>query len=320
MPVNLDKPERWKADIAQSVDLYNAWFLEFAPKAFRDTRVRTTNAVESTLKATENLTNVKSGIIRQNPSILPTLRMSTCPPLARDRLIGLAGVSKSLVERMEKEGKLPVQLGAKDVDVALRKIGAIIERLADRDVFPWLEAKTKPSAADVRRAATIVADRLCGATADPIVRNTQEARQLRNIGEWLNARGYKRLPPGSAVKFNTMPPGTYAFRMNVQVKLGGSGQSVNIPVDTVIMPKKTKRGILPLMIEAKSAGDFTNVNKRRKEEAKKVEQLRATYGTGIQYILFLCGYFDSGYLGYEAAEGIDWVWEHRIDDLRFFGL
>lgn len=38
------------------------------------------------------------------------------------------------------------------------------------------------------------------------------------------------------------------------------------------------------------------------------------------FILFLCGYFDSGYLGYEAAEGIDWVWEHRIDDLAEFGL
>jgi hypothetical protein len=36
--------------------------------------------------------------------------------------------------------------------------------------------------------------------------------------------------------------------------------------------------------------------------------------------LFLCGYFDSGYLGYEAAEGIDWVWEHRIDDLAQFGF
>jgi type II restriction enzyme len=25
-------------------------------------------------------------------------------------------------------------------------------------------------------------------------------------------------------------------------------------------------------------------------------------------------------LGYEAAEGIDWVWEHRIDDLAKLGL
>jgi type II restriction enzyme len=49
-------------------------------------------------------------------------------------------------------------------------------------------------------------------------------------------------------------------------------------------------------------------------------QLRATYGDKARFNLFLCGYFDSGYLGYEAAKGIDWVWEHRIDDLELFGL
>ncbi len=54
------------------------------------------------------------------------------------------------------------------------------------------------------------------------------------------------------------------------------------------------------MIEAKSAGDFTNPNKRRKEEAVKVAQLKNSYGNDISFILFLCGYFDSGYLGYEA--------------------
>lgn len=31
-------------------------------------------------------------------------------------------------------------------------------------------------------------------------------------------------------------------------------------------------------------------------------------------------WFISGYLGYEAAEGIDWVWEHRVADLGEFGL
>ena len=98
------------------------------------------------------------------------------------------------------------------------------------------------------------------------------------------------------------------------------GQSVNIPVDTIIMPKNSKAGDFPIFFEAKSAGDFTNVNKRRKEEAQKMTQLRSTYGDKVCFNLFLCGYFDSGYLGYEAAEGIDWVWEHRIDDLAAFGL
>ena len=73
-------------------------------------------------------------------------------------------------------------------------------------------------------------------------------------------------------------------------------------------------------IEAKSAGDFANVNKRRKEEAKKISQLKITYGEHVSFILFLCGYFDSAYLGYEASEGIDWVWEHRVDDLELFGV
>jgi len=49
-------------------------------------------------------------------------------------------------------------------------------------------------------------------------------------------------------------------------------------------------------------------------------QLRSSYGNNVRFILFLCGYFDSGYLGYEAAEGIDWVWEHRINDLALFEI
>jgi hypothetical protein len=117
-----------------------------------------------------------------------------------------------------------------------------------------------------------------------------------------------------------MQPGTYAFRVNIPVKLPRTGKQVNIPADVAIMRRSAKSSEIPLLIEAKSAGDFTNPNKRRKEEATKINQLRDTYGAGIQFVLFLCGYFDSGYLGYEAAEGIDWVWEHRIDDLAHLGL
>ena len=40
MAVNRDKPSRWKADVALSVDLFNEWFLRFAPVAFRQVRVK----------------------------------------------------------------------------------------------------------------------------------------------------------------------------------------------------------------------------------------------------------------------------------------
>ena len=54
MGINLDKAHLWKQDIIQSVDLYNTWFMDFAPKAFRETRVSTAKNVEEALKETRN--------------------------------------------------------------------------------------------------------------------------------------------------------------------------------------------------------------------------------------------------------------------------
>jgi hypothetical protein len=319
MPVNLDKTPQWKSDIVKSVDMYNDWFMKFAPQAFRTTRITTTKNVEAALAATANITDIRPDVMRKNPEILPTLRMSTCPPLAVDRLIGLSGVSPNLVRCME-EGKLPPRMPIATVDPQLEKIALIVERLADPDIFVWLGRQEPPSETEIHRAATIVADRLCGAVANPIIRNAQEKRQLAAVKAWLEARDYKQLPGGEGTRFDAMPPGSFSFRMNVPVKLEGGIQTVNIPIDAVIMPKTSKAGDFPIFFEAKSAGDFTNTNKRRKEEAFKMAQLRSTYGNVVQFNLFLCGYFDSGYLGYEAAEGIDWVWEHRIDDLELFGI
>ncbi|MBD1944546.1 XamI family restriction endonuclease [Coleofasciculus sp. FACHB-64] len=320
MPVNADKPHLWKPDIAQSVDFYNSWFMQFAPGAYRDTRIATTISVESALARTANLTNITPAVLRQHPEVLPILRMATAPPIARDRLIGLAGVPPNLVKNMEEKQRISPRMSSTLVDVELQKISQIIARLTDKDIFPWLENGLEPTDTQVHRAATIVADRLCGALADPIVRNAQERRQLATIRQWLEQRGYSYIRGGAGLSFQTMQPGTFSFRLNIPVSLQGGIKQVNIPIDTVIKPLQSSPSDLPLLIEAKSAGDYTNPNKRRKEEAIKVAQLRLNYGNNIRFILFLCGYFDSGYLGYEAAEGIDWVWEHRIDDLALFGV
>ena len=316
--VNLDKPEKWKSDIAESVDFYNSWFLSFAPKTYRDTRVQTTKSVIDALAGTANLTKIDPSTLRHNPAILAILRMATAPPIAQDRLTGLAGVSKSVVLSMENRHRVPPKMSEKEVDNQLQRIGGVILKLADLDLFHWLQSKDQPTAKDVERAATVVADRLCGAMTDPMIRNEQEKRQLNTIAEWLKARGYSEHKNTEPRDFQKMSPGTYGFRVNIPVKLR-TGKPVKIPVDAVIIPKKGGASNLPLLVEAKSAGDFTNVNKRRKEEATKMTQLRDSY-RDVRYVLFLCGYFDSGYLGYEASEGIDWVWEHRIDDLSEFGV
>jgi len=321
MAINRRNPDRWKEDIIQSVDLYNSWFMEFAPKAFRETRVSTAIRVEQALIATSNLIEISPTLLKRHPEVLPILRMSTCPPIARDRLIGLAGVSKNLVGSMEDSSnpRIPPRITAEKLDKDLERICNTIKKMADPDIFVWLDRDDIATDVEVSRAATIVADRLCGAVSDPIIRNAQEKRQLSAISEWLQARTYRQV---EGVKFNEMEVGTYSFRTNIPVVISGGEESakVNIPIDVAIMPLQAKSDDLPILIEAKSAGDFTNVNKRRKEEAQKMAQLKNTYGESVQFALFLCGYFDSGYLGYEAAEGIDWVWEHRIDDLALFGL
>jgi hypothetical protein len=314
--INADKPHLWKADIAASVDRFNEWFMDFAPGAFRSTRVQTTEHVKAALVATNDLRTLNPATLKANPAALPTLRMCTAPPLAVDRLVGLADTKKTLIARMEK-GKLPTKMPMAELDAELIKVCRILSRLLDRDIFPWLDNSKGPTDHERDRASTIVADRLCSAVANPIVRNAQEQRQLALIGDYLDGHGYRKQPHPSDKPLTDMEPGTYTFRMNVPV---GKAHRVNIPIDVVIQPKKLRKDRLPILIEAKSAGDFTNTNKRRKEEATKIHQLQATYGETVAFVLFLCGYFGSDYLGYEAAEGIDWVWEHRIDDLEKLGL
>jgi XamI restriction endonuclease len=320
MPINADKPHLWKADTRASVDQFNQWFMKFAPKAYRDTRKKTIAIVEQGLALTKDLTTITPDVIKANPGILPTLRMSTCPPLARDRLIGLADSTKNFVGCLE-EGELPRLLSPELLEEHLGKITGILSRMLDVDIFPWIEEKRKPSEEERYRSSTIVADRLCGARTDPIVRNAQEKRQLALIEKYLADRGYKLKAHPAATPLNQMEPGTFSFRLNVLVKPSKTeAKTVKIPIDAVIQPKKAKLPHLPILIEAKSAGDFTNVNKRWKEEAIKITYLKATYGKDVVFVLFLCGYFNAAYLGNEAAEGIDWIWEHRAKDLDQLGI
>jgi type II restriction enzyme len=246
--------------------------------------------------------------------------MSTCPPLARDRLIGLADSSKNLVGSLE-EGKVPPRLSPELFQVQLERITGILMQMRDVDIFPWLADGRRPTNEERYRSSTIVADRLCGAVADPIVRNAQEKRQLALIEEYLTVRGYRKNEHSTDIPITQMEPGTFSFRLNVLVRPSKTDtKTVKIPIDAVIQPKRAMLPHLPVLIEAKSAGDFTNVNKRRKEEATKINQLKATFNEDVVFVLFLCGYFDAAYLGYEAAEGIDWIWEHRIGDLDQLGI
>ncbi|MEX0802218.1 MAG: XamI family restriction endonuclease [Candidatus Binatia bacterium] len=142
--INADKPHLWKTDIAASVDQFNRWFMRFAPEAFRSTRMKTTEYVKAALIATRDLRSIDAATVRATPGALPTLRMCTAPPLAVDRLVGLAAASKSFIGSME-EGKRAARMKAELIDENLSKVCAVLTKLLDRDIFPWLDAAKDPT-------------------------------------------------------------------------------------------------------------------------------------------------------------------------------
>lgn len=256
--------------------------------------------------------------MRKHPDIFHVLRLSTAPPLSQSRIEGLANVSGNVVSKLEC-GRLPSRMNSEQLDLSLESISKIIKLLFDYDIFSWIPESRKPTRQEKIKAEAIIGDRLCSSLSDPIVRNAQEERQLDTITEVLRQKGYRQVESADISSLAEFPTHCYAIHYNVPVRVNGS-KTVNIPVDLAVKSQYASMDSYPVMIECKSAGDYTNTNKRRKEEAIKIEQLRNTYGDTIRFILYLCGYFDTGYLGYEAAEGIDWIWEHKPGDLEMLDL
>ena len=212
--------------------------MESAPEAYRTNRTQTVKDIKSTLKLTTNMTNIGIELLRKNPSIMPSLRMSTCPPLAIDRLVGFADISRNLIKVMEKKNRLSSRIPCHRINQDLKKIVSVIAKMLDRDILIWLDHGNPPSKRELYRAATIVADRLCGSIANPIIRNAQETRQLAVISRWLTDRGYEICRTSADMKYDAMQPGTYSYRLNLPVKQSGTPKTINISVDVVIMPKK----------------------------------------------------------------------------------
>ncbi len=191
MPINSDKPHLWKADVAQSIDFYNDWFLRFAPGTYR-----------------------KQRFLRTNDPLLSEL----------------------------------------------------------------------------------------------------EKKQLVALKRWLLRHGYKQIASDEVSNFDAMPPGTFTIPFTLSV--GKKQTPVKTPIDCLVKPLRTsKRDKKPFMIELKASGNARTTNRWRKKEIQRFAILKERYGKNVKFILLLCGYFDAGYLGYVGAEGIDWVWEHRRDDL-----
>jgi hypothetical protein len=302
----------WQPDIDRSVVEYDEWQLAESPGMLADARGRAIHKVEEAMLATDDFRVFGAEALIARPAALFVARMCVSPPMTRDRFVGFSGANKSLVTAMERDGVIPARTSR--VVMRLQVMCDFLRPLLDREIFRWLESDRAPTAEERDRAVLMIGERLASTFYPPALRNAQEAKQRRLLRAYLEGEGFKE----SRDSPFEMPPGTFGFGRNVRVERE-DGESGNLPVDCVVSPLDAQ---LPLAcVELKSAGDFANVNKRRKEESYKYEELKRAHGDNVVLLLQLFGYFGHSYLGFEAAAGIDWAWDHRLDDLaRKFGI
>ena len=317
MPVNLDKPHLWKEDVARSVDQYNQWFLSFAPSTYRATRIKVTKDVEAMLHRTNNLRSITLDELKSHPQILPSLRMSTAPPIARDRLVGLAGIGKSLVYTMEGEGTIPPRMPKEKLDTELAKIASLIMRLADVDIFLWLTSGKGPTTHERDRAVAIIADRLSCAIADEAVNAARKLKQMSDLARYLDSRGYREVVNRCAKHCGMNEPATYTCFGSVPLAMG---MNAILPIDAVVQPIKSRAGNLPILLQAVSPSSLGVSKRQMSFHRNTLRDLRMTYGDGIPYALMMSGHVGTDHLGMQAAESLDWVWQHRLTDLGRLGV
>lgn len=308
-------------EIERSVEYYNDWFMKSAPESYRIRKIQAIGEVQIALTVTSNLTRLDESVLYNHPEILMALRMCTLPTLAVDRLIGLARVQPNVVKALEKTKRLPPRMGRDSLLSEFQKIVRVVRRLTDKEVFAWLKDGHSPTQDEVFMASLVISDRMGSSMANPDVKNAQEKRQLNSLETWLKERGYVKIARADTKELLAPSCGEYVIRSNVGGQMtGGRKKKKTVPVDLIVAPKDARKGSHPILIEAKSAGDFTNVNKRWKEEATKVMVLRRRFGKALRFVLFLGGYFDLKYLEAAQSDDIPWIWEHRIDDLAQLGL
>lgn len=300
-------PQLWEADIARSVDEYNTWYLAHSPGIWADARGRAVEVAAQAMDETDNFREFTPDSLRAFPGALVVARAAVSPMMARDRLIGFAGVSGNLVRSMELENLVPPRL--RDAEAQLERLSIFLGTKLDPGLFPWIGEERDPTEAERDKALLVLGERLTRAFYDPELRNEQERRQKALMRAYLQALGFRE----SAAAAFALPEGTFGMGRNI-VGVREDGGAQNLPTDCVIRPFQSD---LPLVcLEMKSAGDFTNVNKRRKEEADKHSALHRAHGDAAVMVLQLFGYFDRTYLAFEASAGLDWAWDHRLDDLK----
>lgn len=305
--MNANNPEAWEEDRKTAKAEIIDWLSENSDTSQKRTELETD--LDGKLKKTSHFESIFQLLIAE-PGLLQGLRALTRRDIGTSQIATFLGISTSTFEAIER--------GAKPMDPILTNLSSLLEKELDKSLAGWMIEKREPSSDEIVRAKIVAADRIIKRTASTELRYRHEPRQLDKLKIFLQSRNFEEIDGAGIRNPKTdIPIGKYAFRVNIEGKTI-DGVSLNQNVDTLIMPHTSKRDSLPIFLEAKSMTDEVNPNKRQKEEAQKVDSVRRKWqvpGIHLNFILLLGGTVPRRYLEVEAGSGLDWIWEHRIEDL-----
>ena len=306
--LNANQPEKWDADREISLSMIIRWLAEEASTGER--RIALQELVSSSLDLLASSTDL-SVTITGHPEILRILRALTRRDIGTSQIATFTGVSTVSYESMEAGRTSIAHMANRIVDLILTEL--------DEGLAQWVLDSRAPTEEERKVALIVATDRILRRSTSTELRYKHEPRQLERLKEFLLPLGYVEVQ-GSTIRNprSDMSPGTFAFRVSIE---GTTEDEVILKqsVDVLVMPFSSIPGKLPIFIEAKSMTDTVNPNKRQKEEAQKASSVRRRWegeNEKLNFILVIAGTVPRRYLQVEAGSGLDWVWEHRVEDLQ----
>ncbi|SDT19763.1 XamI restriction endonuclease [Friedmanniella luteola] len=302
--INSGTPARWRPDLTAAQLAFEAWYATGGRLAYRVAREAARDEVTALLDETDGLQALSPALLRRRPQHLATLRMTTAPPMARERLAELARAERPVIHALE-QGRLPSSISSGDLDAQLGRICRVLTHCVD----PVLVGAGR-TAADRDHVTMLVADRRCDAVADQILRQALRDHRRTLLRSWLEDRGYTQQPGTRSTP--ALVPGSFRFGpQRVEPAAGGRG----LEADLLVAP--AGRGPRLVALQEVWPRDL-----RVDPHGRLVPRvpLRPVADPGLRRLLLLGNAVDLDYLQDRAQEGVDWIWEHRVADLAQAGL
>jgi hypothetical protein len=306
--MNAKNPERWEQDRVVAKREIIAWLAEAADSS--DLRVAIEAKTRAILERIVGQRRLKE-VILDDAGSLTVLRSLTRRDIGTSQMATFLETTTNKLESVEAGRKSATEIADGAEEILLNEL--------DQSISGWILEGTTPSVEAFNRTLWIASDRILRRSTSTELRYKHEPRQLEKLELFLKSEGYTSVE-GASIREprNGMAAGTYAFRVSIEGRTS-DGLALMQTVDALIKPFSKSANLLPIFLEAKSMTDEVNPNKRQKEEAQKVESARRRWQTEserLNFVLLLGGTVPKRYLQVEAGSDLDWIWEHRVEDLK----